>query len=136
MAKWTAFPYASAEYTYDAAALKKQWARLHAGDAEPLPKDDKVLAAWALFSGIFQMVAAWRLRAEIRGEFWLGCAGVLSFLFGVLLLLRPGAGALALVWMIASFSVLYGIVLIAWGLHLRRLRADGAQAEVQLRIRQ
>ncbi|HET7810739.1 MAG TPA: HdeD family acid-resistance protein [Steroidobacteraceae bacterium] len=95
-----------------------------------------LLAAWALFSGIFQMVAAWRLRAEIRGEFWLGCAGVLSFLFGVLLLLRPGAGALALVWMIASFSVLYGIVLIAWGLHLRRLRADGAQAEVQLRIRQ
>jgi hypothetical protein len=49
MAKWTAFPYDSAEYTYDAAALKKHWARLHQGDAEPLPKDDKVLAAWALF---------------------------------------------------------------------------------------
>jgi hypothetical protein len=36
-------------------ALKKKWARLHAGDAEPLPKDDKVLAAWALFhAGEFQ----------------------------------------------------------------------------------
>src|SRR5436190_2035303 len=44
MAKWTAFPYDNAEYTYDAAALKKNWARLHAGDAEPLPKDDKALA--------------------------------------------------------------------------------------------
>jgi tetratricopeptide (TPR) repeat protein len=55
MAKWTAFPYDNGEYTYDAAALKKQWARLHAGDAEPLPKDDKVLAAWALFhAGEFQ----------------------------------------------------------------------------------
>ena len=55
MAKWTAFPYASADYTYDAAALKKRWARLHAGDAEPLPKDEKVLAAWALFhAGDFQ----------------------------------------------------------------------------------
>ena len=55
MAKWTAFPYDNAAYTFDAAALKKQWARLHAGDAEPLPKDDKVLAAWALFhAGEFQ----------------------------------------------------------------------------------
>jgi len=55
MAKWTAFPYDNAAYTLDAAALKKQWARLHAGDVEPLPKDDKVLAAWALFhAGEFQ----------------------------------------------------------------------------------
>jgi len=49
MAKWTAFPYDSAEYTYDAAALKKHWARLHQGDAEPLPKEAAVLSAWALF---------------------------------------------------------------------------------------
>ena len=49
MAKWTAFPHDSALYRYDADALRKQWARLHAGDAEPLPKDDKVAAAWALF---------------------------------------------------------------------------------------
>jgi tetratricopeptide (TPR) repeat protein len=55
MAKWTAFPYDDADYSLDVAALKKQWARLHLGDAEPLPKDDKVLAAWALFhAGEFQ----------------------------------------------------------------------------------
>jgi tetratricopeptide (TPR) repeat protein len=55
MAKWTAFPYDNAPYVYDAAALKKHWARLHAGDAEPFPKDDKVLAAWALYhAGEFQ----------------------------------------------------------------------------------
>ena len=55
MAKWTAFPYDAADYTYDAAALKKHWARLHKGDAEPFPKDDPVLAAWALFhAGQFQ----------------------------------------------------------------------------------
>ena len=55
MAKWTAFPYDAADYTYDAAALKKHWTRLHKGDAEPLPKDDAVLAAWALFhAGQFQ----------------------------------------------------------------------------------
>ena len=49
MGKWTAFPYDNADYAHDAAALKKQWARLHAGDAEPLPKDAAVLEAWALF---------------------------------------------------------------------------------------
>ena len=55
MPKWTAFPYDASEYTYDAAALKKAWSRLHAGDAEPLPKDDRLLAAWALFhAGEFQ----------------------------------------------------------------------------------
>jgi tetratricopeptide (TPR) repeat protein len=55
MAKWTAFPYDADDYTYDAAALKKHWTRLHKGDAETLPKDDAVLAAWALFhAGQFQ----------------------------------------------------------------------------------
>lgn len=53
MAKWTAFPYEL--YDFDAAKLKKQWARLHIGDAEPLPKEAKVLEAWALFhAGEFQ----------------------------------------------------------------------------------
>jgi len=54
MAKWTAFPYGG-DYVFDAARVKNNWARLHAGDAEPLPQDDKVLQAWALFhSGEFQ----------------------------------------------------------------------------------
>ncbi len=68
MAKWTAFPYDNAEYTYDAATLKKKWARLHAGDAEPLPKDDKVLAAWALFhAGEFQKANEAGLKAGAAG---------------------------------------------------------------------
>ena len=49
MAKWKDFPYNATAYTHDVAALKKHWARLHQGDAEPLPKDEAVLAAWALF---------------------------------------------------------------------------------------
>jgi len=67
MAKWTAFPYGD-DYRYDAAALKKKWARLHAGDAEPLPKDDKVLAAWALFhAGEFQKAYDAGLKAGGAG---------------------------------------------------------------------
>ena len=68
MAKWTAFPYDDVDYSLDAAALRKQWARLHAGDAEPLPKDDKVLAAWALFhAGEFQKAYDAGLKAGGAG---------------------------------------------------------------------
>ena len=51
MAKWAAFPYDNADYIYDATRLRKQWSRLHAGDAETWPADDRVAAAWALFHG-------------------------------------------------------------------------------------
>lgn len=68
MAKWTAFPYDNAGYLLDAAALKKKWARLHAGDAEPLPTDDKVLAAWALYhAGEFQKATEAGLKAGGAG---------------------------------------------------------------------
>ena len=54
MAKWTAFPHAG-DYAFDANSVKKNWARLHAGDVEPLPKDTSILEAWALYhAGEFQ----------------------------------------------------------------------------------
>jgi tetratricopeptide (TPR) repeat protein len=68
MAKWTAFPYASDDYRLDAAALKKKWARLHTGDAEPLPKDASVLAAWSMFhAGDFQKACEAGLKAGGAG---------------------------------------------------------------------
>lgn len=57
MAKWTAFPHLG-DYPFDAASVRRDWERLHAGDAEPLPRDEAVLVAWALFhSGEFQQAA-------------------------------------------------------------------------------
>jgi len=68
MAKWTAFPYDDTDYTVSAAALKKDWARLHIGDAEPLPKEAAVLAAWALFhAGEFEKAQAAGLKAGGAG---------------------------------------------------------------------
>jgi len=49
MAKWTAFPYDNSAFVYTPATLKKHWARLHAGDAEPFPKDADVVQAWIHF---------------------------------------------------------------------------------------
>jgi hypothetical protein len=69
MAKWTAFPYDSDDYTYDDAALKKAWARLHAGDAEPWPKDEATRKAWALFhAGEFEKAHAAGLKAGGDGH--------------------------------------------------------------------
>ena len=63
MAKWTAFPHAG-DYAFDAASVRKHWARLHAGDAEPLPVDAAVLQAWVLFhNGEFQKAAEAGLQA-------------------------------------------------------------------------
>ncbi len=67
MAKWTAFPHAG-DYTFDAASLKKNWARLHKGDCEPLPKEAAVLQAWVLFhNGDFQKAAEAGLKAGGAG---------------------------------------------------------------------
>ena len=63
MAKWTAFPHLG-DYPFDASSLRRDWDRLHAGDAEPLPRDEAVLQAWLLFhSGDFQAAAEAGLRA-------------------------------------------------------------------------
>jgi tetratricopeptide (TPR) repeat protein len=52
---WVAFPHDNSEFAYDGAALKKNWARLHKGDAEPFPSDKSVEEAWRLFhAGDFQ----------------------------------------------------------------------------------
>lgn len=68
MAKWTAFPYDNTAYQYDAAALKKHWARLHAGDAEPWPKEAAVVQAWIHFhAGEFQKAYEAGLAAGTAG---------------------------------------------------------------------
>jgi uncharacterized membrane protein HdeD (DUF308 family) len=71
------------------------------------------------------MAAAVHLRKIIQGEWWLGLSGALSIVFGVLLMVAPGAGALALVLWIGSYAVVVGVVLVALGLRLRRLRNEG-----------
>ena len=68
MAKWTAFPYDADAYSHTPASLKKHWPRLHAGDAEPWPKDEAVQAAWALFhAGQFQKATEAGLKAGGAG---------------------------------------------------------------------
>jgi len=79
------------------------------------------IAAWAIVAGIFQIAAATRLRKEIEGEWLLAIGGIASIIFGVFLMLMPGAGALASIWIIGSFAVIYGILMIVLAFRLRKL---------------
>ena len=80
-----------------------------------------IIAAWAIVTGVFEIVAAIRLREQIRGEFWLGLAGVASILYGVVIYLFPAAGALSIVWLIGSFAIAFGAFLLVLGWRLRRI---------------
>jgi uncharacterized membrane protein HdeD (DUF308 family) len=80
------------------------------------------IAGWAVAMGIFQVFAAIRLRKVITTEWLLGLSGALSIAFGVILFMRPGAGALAVIWLIASYAIVFGIVLVMLGFRLKGLR--------------
>src|SRR5215467_15627933 len=70
------------------------------------------IAIWAIATGIMEIVAAIRLRKVIKGEWWLILSGLASVVFGVLLMVRPGAGALALLWVIAAYAVIFGVLMV------------------------
>jgi uncharacterized membrane protein HdeD (DUF308 family) len=70
------------------------------------------IAIWAIATGLLALVAAIHLRKEIEGEFWLGLGGLASVAFGVLLVARPGAGALAVLWLIGGYSIAFGALLV------------------------
>lgn len=83
-----------------------------------------LIAAWAVITGILEIIAAVRLREELSGELLLVLGGILSIIFGILLIIQPGAGALALIWLIAAYAIIFGIVLIALSLRIRSWQED------------
>jgi uncharacterized membrane protein HdeD (DUF308 family) len=77
------------------------------------------IAAWAFLTGILEIVAAIQLRKVIPNEGWLILGGILSILFAVLMVWRPIAGALAVIWIIGIYAIVFGIMMIGLSLRLR-----------------
>ena len=89
-----------------------------------------IIASWAVFTGILEIVAAIRLRHEINNEWFLALSGVLSIGVGILLFLQPAAGGLAIIWIIAGYALLFGILLVILGIRLRNWKAPESRGQV------
>ncbi len=83
-----------------------------------------LIAAWAIVTGIFEIVAAIELRRLVDGEWVMAFNGILSIVFGVLLVLFPSSGALALAWLIGAYAIISGIALIVLAFRVRGWQQD------------
>jgi uncharacterized membrane protein HdeD (DUF308 family) len=86
-----------------------------------------VLAFWAISMGVFQVLAAIRLRREIEGELWMAIGGLLSIAFAAFLLFDPEAGLLSLVWLVGIWAVAFGITNLVLAWRLRTFHGDAAE---------
>ena len=93
------------------------------------------IGAWAFVRGIFEIIGAIQLRKEIDNEWMLILSGAVSVIFGLFMLIRPGAGAVALVWVIAAYSIVVGVLLIGLSLRLRSVGTGGAESRETLQPR-
>lgn len=85
-----------------------------------------LIAAWAVVTGILELVGAFELRRHLPGDLWWVLAGLASIAFGIVLILRPLSGALAVVWIIGIYAIVFGGFLIALAFKLRGLKRPAA----------
>jgi uncharacterized membrane protein HdeD (DUF308 family) len=80
-----------------------------------------LIAAWSIVHGIFEVVTAIQLRKEISNEWMLILGGIISIIFGVVLIANPSAGALAMIWLIGVYALVFGVMMIILAFRLRGL---------------
>ncbi len=83
-----------------------------------------VIAVWAFVTGFAELAGAWALRGAGGTGWLLGLAGALSIAFGVLLVLNPRSGALAVVGIIGAYAIIFGILLVTLGVRLHRVHTE------------
>lgn len=77
-------------------------------------------AGWAIAIGVFQIVGAIQLRKQIDNEWTLILSGIVSVLFGILLIAVPGAGLIGFIWVIAAYAIVFGVLLIGFAFRLKK----------------
>lgn len=87
-----------------------------------------VIGVWAIFKGVLEISAAIRLRKEMENEWFFILAGALSIIFGGVIILRPGAGLMAIVWILGFYAILFGILMVVLGFKLKGARGTASAA--------
>jgi uncharacterized membrane protein HdeD (DUF308 family) len=77
------------------------------------------VAWWAIITGVMQFVVAFEMRKVIENEWLLVLSGLLSIVFGILLLWRPLAGILTLTWLFGFYAILFGIFMLSLGFRVK-----------------
>ena len=95
----------------------------------------RLIALWAILTGVLEIALAIRLRREIPGEFLLGLAGGVSLLLGVLMLLWPAANAFVIVILLGCYALFFGASMLALALRMRRLTSQSETFRHALRSR-
>lgn len=80
------------------------------------------IAFWVIIAGLIEIIIAIRLRKEIKGEGWYILGGLITTVFGVLILINPIAGALTLTMIFGVYALIFGIMLIYLGIKLKQRR--------------
>jgi uncharacterized membrane protein HdeD (DUF308 family) len=80
------------------------------------------IAAWSIVTGIFEIATALRIRTMIENEWLMILSGVVSIVFGALLIAQPGAGEIAIVWLLGAYALLFGILTLMLSFRLRGMR--------------
>ena len=92
-----------------------------------------VIAAWAIVTGVLMTVAAFRLQLD-HGRWWLVLGGLVSILYGLLLIVAPLVGALVLTWWLGAYALVFGVLLLTLGFRLRTRHEAGPGASVRAAV--
>jgi uncharacterized membrane protein HdeD (DUF308 family) len=79
------------------------------------------IGIWAIIAGVFEIVAAARMRRYVQGEWAFIGSGVVSVLLGLVLVVDPAIGVIVAGWMIGVYAILFGIFQISLAMRLERL---------------
>jgi uncharacterized membrane protein HdeD (DUF308 family) len=83
-----------------------------------------LVGAWAFVIGVFEIVAAIDMRGTLPGAMWVGLAGALSVAFGIVVAFRPGAGMLAILWVIGFYGILAGVTRLVAAYRIHQFQGD------------
>jgi uncharacterized membrane protein HdeD (DUF308 family) len=79
-----------------------------------------VIAFWSIVNGIAEIMESFAMRKRSSGSWgWMLAAGIVSVLFGIVLVIQPGAALITLLWFVGAYAVVFGVIIVVWAFRLR-----------------